>query len=247
MKRAGMAVVSDFGSSRAGARPYVRWSQAASTTGPRGGAGDGLCWGAGAGAAELDGAGLACTTGGACTTGDGVSPPTGLSPAGAVGVTGAAPEVPGVSPVDAETLGAGVLGAAVGSWEAVALDTAVAMSVAAAGTLRRPIDGMRGRPADLATWRCSGCWCPCCCPAEAGVEPDAEPCEEPVPLGAVALPDDAPLPETRLASVGFTECVGALGLLGVPGVLGNSTVEVLVARGISGRRCGSTAGCWPVL
>ncbi|WP_235660028.1 hypothetical protein [Mycobacteroides abscessus] len=73
----------------------------------------------------------------------------GASPAGGAEGTGAAPEAPGVMPVDTGTLG--VLGAVlVGSWEAVAeLVTAVAMSAAAAGALGSVIDGMRGSPVGL--------------------------------------------------------------------------------------------------
>ncbi|WP_237082291.1 hypothetical protein [Mycobacteroides abscessus] len=152
----------------------------------------------------------------------------GASPAGGIG---AGPLVPGVMPVLAGSEDPGVLGAVVvGSWWAVAELTAVAMSAAAAVTSGRPIDGMCGRPADLAFWRCSFGWC-ACAPCPAGV---------PVALGDLAelvLAEDGvldgPLPETRLERVGFTACVGAMGALGVSGVLGDSGVGAL-ALGISG-------------
>ncbi|WP_237075870.1 hypothetical protein [Mycobacteroides abscessus] len=64
--------------------------------------------------------------------------------------------MPGVMPVLAGACAAGVLVAVlVGSWEAVAELTAVVMSVAAAGTLGRPIAGILGRPVGLICWRCS--------------------------------------------------------------------------------------------
>ncbi|WP_272875026.1 hypothetical protein [Mycobacteroides abscessus] len=112
------------------------------------------------------------------------------------------PEVPGVMPVLAGACAAGVVDAAVGSWEAVALDTAVAMSAAAAVTSGRPIDGMCGRPADLAFWRCSFGWCACApCPAEV---PDGVALGDLVlVLGEDGVPEE-PLPETRLERVGFT-------------------------------------------
>ncbi|WJR34084.1 hypothetical protein P3F83_01110 [Mycobacteroides immunogenum] len=66
------------------------------------------------------------------------------------------PLTPGVSPVLTGTLGVIVLGA-VGSWWAAALDTAVATdSAAAAGSPSSGMDGMRGRPAGLGGWCCSG-------------------------------------------------------------------------------------------
>ncbi|MDO3012486.1 hypothetical protein P5V34_00635 [Mycobacteroides abscessus subsp. abscessus] len=124
--------------------------------------------------------------------------------------------------------------------------TAVAMSAAAVGTSGSPMLGMLGSPGDLA---CSGAWCSgdwAVFPA--GVVPDAEPCEEPVPLGAVALPDDAPLPETRLASVGFMACGSTLGALEVPDALADSVPDgALAARGISGSWCGSAFGPSPVI
>ncbi|WP_237140261.1 hypothetical protein [Mycobacteroides abscessus] len=68
-------------------------------------------------------------------------------------------------------------------------------------------------------------------------------------LGEDGVPD-GPLPEMRFDKVGFTARVvaGAVGALGVPGTLGDSALNgVLVARGIGGSWCGSTAGRSPLL
>ncbi|WP_235659821.1 MULTISPECIES: hypothetical protein [Mycobacteroides] len=63
------------------------------------------------------------------------------------------PDTPGVNPVEAGACeDPGVLGVWLGSWEAVALVTAVAMSAATAGALG---SGMRGRAGGLICWRCS--------------------------------------------------------------------------------------------
>lgn len=172
-------------------------------------------------------------------TGGGVSPPMGLSPPGSAEGTGDVPEVPGVIPVDTGACAdPGVLGAAVGSWEPAALDTAVAMDSAAAGRSGSGTLGILGRTGGLAAWCCSVGWRPCW-PAGA---PDgvllADLAE--LVLGEDGVPD-GPLPATRLDKVGFTACVGAMGALGVPGVLGDSGVGAL-ALGISGSFCGSGAG-----
>ncbi|MDO3137439.1 hypothetical protein [Mycobacteroides abscessus] len=126
----------------------------------------------------------------------------------------------------------GVLGAVVvGSWWAVAELTAVAMSAAAAGRSGRPIDGMRGRTGDLASWRCSDGWW-ACAPCPAGVS-DGVLGGLALVLGAVGVPDGLVLPATRLDKVGFTEWGLAVGT-GVPGALVGSAVGVVVARGIGG-------------
>ncbi|WP_232785154.1 hypothetical protein [Mycobacteroides chelonae] len=68
------------------------------------------------------------------------------------------PDVPGVMPVEAGSEDPGVAGAVlVGScWPLTELETAVAMSVAAAmGMFGRPMDGTLGRTGDLAAWCCS--------------------------------------------------------------------------------------------
>ncbi|WP_237112249.1 hypothetical protein [Mycobacteroides abscessus] len=109
------------------------------------------------------------------------------------------------------------------------------MSAATAGALGSGMLGMRGRPADLASWCCSVGWLACApWPAE-------------VPDGVLAglaelvLVDDG-VPATRLERVGFTACGGAMGVLEVPGVLGDSVLDGVLARGISGSWCGSGAG-----
>lgn len=175
-------------------------------------------------------------------TGGGVgTPPTGASPTGGAGVTGAVPDMPGVSPVLAGTEDPGVLGAvlAVRSWEPVALVIVVAMSAATAAVSGSGMFGIRGSPGAWCSgaWRCSVPWWACTlCPA--GVVPCDD--EEPVPLGVVALPD-GPLPAMRLERVEFV-LWGAADGVGVTGKLGDSVLGALVARGISGSWWGSTAG-----
>ncbi|WP_228843575.1 hypothetical protein [Mycobacteroides abscessus] len=114
--------------------------------------------------------------------------------------------------------------------------TAVAMSCAAVGRSGSDTDGMRGKSVGLICWRCSvGWWA---CPAEV---PDEEALED-LALGAVGVPD-GPLPETRLERVGFAACgVATAGAVGVLGVLGDSVLSVVVARGISGSFRGVTSG-----
>ncbi|WP_236741157.1 hypothetical protein [Mycobacteroides abscessus] len=98
-------------------------------------------------------------------TGGGVlspPPPIGLSPPGVTGVTGGVPATPGVVPVLAGTVGVIValgVGAAVGSWCAVAELTAVVM--VSRGMFERSgsgILGMRGSPVDFGWWWCSAGW-----------------------------------------------------------------------------------------
>ncbi|MDO3144240.1 hypothetical protein [Mycobacteroides abscessus] len=64
-----------------------------------------------------------------------------------MGAVGDVPGTPGVMPVDAGVLGVIVLGAAVESWCAVALDTAVVMVSAAAAMSGSEMFGMFGSPA----------------------------------------------------------------------------------------------------
>ncbi|WP_237167652.1 hypothetical protein [Mycobacteroides chelonae] len=149
------------------------------------------------------------------------------------------PEVPGVNPVLAGACeDPGVLVAVlVGSWWPVAaLDTAVTMDSAAAGRPGSVMDGMRGKTGVFESWWVSLGWLPCCWPA--GVPDEAR-------LGDLALGDagvpDEPLPEMSPASVGFTGC-GVTVELGAPGALGDSGVDGVLARGISGSFCGVTSG-----
>ncbi|WP_236737995.1 hypothetical protein [Mycobacteroides abscessus] len=151
--------------------------------------------------------------------------------------------MPGVSPVLAGIEDPGVLGAvlAVGSWEPLAALTPVAMLSAAAGSRSgSAMLGICGRPADLASWRCSGG----CAAFPAGMVPDAEPCEELV-LGGMELAE-GPLPVTSPARVGFTPW-GAADGAGAPGVLVDSALDEFTARGIGGSSWGATSGAWPVL
>ncbi|WP_237082892.1 hypothetical protein [Mycobacteroides abscessus] len=143
------------------------------------------------------------------------------------------PDTPGVMPVLAGAEDPGVVGA-VGSWEAVALDTAVTMACAAMGRSSSGTDGTLGRTVLLGAWCCSDGWW-ACAPCPAGV---------PVALGDLAVllgedgvPDELVFPATSPARVGLTEWVLTVGT-GVLGVLGDS----VLARGISGSWCGSTAG-----
>ncbi|WP_236746781.1 hypothetical protein [Mycobacteroides abscessus] len=140
-----------------------------------------------------------------------------------------------MSPVDAGACAdPGEVGA-VGSGEAVALDTAVAMLSAAAGMFGRATDGMRGRTGDFVAWCCSlGCWA--CAPWPAGV-PEVGALGD-LALGEDGVPVDCPPLPTRFARVGFTAC----GLVGELGVLGDSACSAVVALGISGSWCGSTSG-----
>ncbi|SHZ91371.1 Uncharacterised protein [Mycobacteroides abscessus subsp. abscessus] len=124
---------------------------------------------------------------------------------------------------------------AMGSWEAVVEETAVAMVCAAAGRSGSATLGILGRTGPLAFWCCSVGWWACCWPA--GLP---EVVLGDLALGAVGVPD-GPLPEMRLERVGFTAC-GAAEEVGVPGTLVDSVVGVVVARGISGSWCGSGAG-----
>ncbi|MDM2349076.1 hypothetical protein [Mycobacteroides abscessus] len=71
---------------------------------------------------------------------------------------GGVPGTPGVMPVDAGVLGVIVLGAAVESWCAVALDTAVAMVSAAAAMSGSGRLGMCGSPGSFGYWCCSVDW-----------------------------------------------------------------------------------------
>ncbi|MDO3019366.1 hypothetical protein P5V65_08995 [Mycobacteroides abscessus subsp. abscessus] len=156
-------------------------------------------------------------------TGGGVgSPPMGASPAGGIG---AGPLIPGVMPVLAGSEDPGTLGAVlVGSWWAVAEETAVAMVCAAAGRSGSATLGMRGRTGLLASWCCSVD----CAPCPAGVVLGEESLDD-LALGEDGVPVDCPPLPTRFARVGFTAC----GLVGALGVLGDSGVGVL-ALGISG-------------
>ncbi|WP_237112323.1 hypothetical protein [Mycobacteroides abscessus] len=129
-------------------------------------------------------------------------------------------------PVLAGACAAGVVGAAVGSWEPVALVIVVLMLSAAAGRPGSGMDGMRGSAGDLAAWCCSVGWWGCCWVVGALVVPAGLE----LVLGDDGVPD-GPLPEMRLDKVGFT---GALGAVGVPGALGDSAVGVVVTRGIEG-------------
>ncbi|WP_235660156.1 hypothetical protein [Mycobacteroides abscessus] len=170
----------------------------------------------------------------------------GASPAGGADVTGGAPLVPGVIPVDAGACAdPGALGAVlVGSWEAAALVTVVAMACAAVGRSGSGTDGTLGRTGDLAAWRCSLGWLACAA-FPAGVvlgeaEPEVVPLED-LALGAVGVPEGLVLPATRFASVGFVMCGLAVGA-GVLVALGDSAPDGAVVRGISGSWCGSGTG-----
>ncbi|WP_235659072.1 hypothetical protein [Mycobacteroides abscessus] len=146
------------------------------------------------------------------------------------------PDTPGVKPVDAGTLGAGVLGA-VGSWWAVAELTAVVIVAAAAGRSGTGMDGILGRPVGLICWCCSDGWWACAA-FPAGV-PDEESLDD-LTLGAVGAPD-GPLPATSPARVEFVMC-GLTVELGALGALGDSAPDGAVVRGISGSWCGSGTG-----
>lgn len=167
----------------------------------------------------------------------------GASPTGGVEGAGGVPEVPGVMPVDAGACAAGEVGAAVRSWEAVAaLDTAVAMSVAATGTLRRPIDGMRGKTGVFESWWVSLGWLPCCWPA--GVPDEVALGDLVLVLGEDGVPEGLVLPATRFERIGLAMCGLVVGVLVA---LGDSALDGVLARGISGSCCGVTSGAWPWL
>ncbi|WP_237127738.1 hypothetical protein [Mycobacteroides abscessus] len=158
-----------------------------------------------------------------------------------MGVTGAMPLTPGVNPVDAGTLGAGVI-VVVGSWCAAAALTTVAMD--SKGMFGMFGSGRLGSPVGFGCWRCSVDWC------DWGLGVLGEPCEEvcgeAVPPGELALGE--PLPETRFDKVGFMGCGAATaGAVGAPAPLGDSMVMAGVARGISGRAFGVTSGLCPWL
>ncbi|MDO3013225.1 hypothetical protein P5V34_04390 [Mycobacteroides abscessus subsp. abscessus] len=146
-----------------------------------------------------------------------------------------------MSPVDAGACAdPGVLGG-VGSWEAVALDTAVVMACAAAGMSG---SGTLGRTGDLALWWVSLGWLACAA-FPAGV-PDEALDDLALVLAEFGVPD-GPLPEMSPARVGLATCGLVVGVLGVLGASAFSAVVEVVALGIGGSWCGATAGWSPWL